>query len=142
MILLNGVPPIIGVGFIHVTIINLVAIAVEHHYLKRKLRLKGLKLRVILANCLSLVMGLVAMLTLSDVLPGVITRLGMDFYDFEDRLALLPSLLTLVVVNIVVEMPAYLFDQGENRARIALEVFKANLITNIPIVVLYGLLAF
>lgn len=125
----------------HVTLINLVAISVEYKYLKRRLNLKGMLLRVILGNCLSLVLGLVAMLTISDLLPGDITRLGMEFYDVEDRIAMLPSLLGLVVVNIAVEIPAYLLDQSENRKHIAKEVFKANLITNIPIVILYGLLA-
>ncbi|MEL6534060.1 MAG: hypothetical protein AAFQ98_01545 [Bacteroidota bacterium] len=141
MILLNGIPPVIGVGLLHVTVINVLAITFEYYYLKKKLNQDRLLLRTILANLISLAAGILVMFTLSDLLPGNISKLGMEYSSMEDRMAMIPSLAGLILANICLEIPAFLIRQDAEILKVTKHVIIANLITNIPIVILYGMLA-
>lgn len=140
MIFLNGLPTILGHTLLHVSFINILAIIFEYHYLKKNLNLNFLLTRTITANLASVIVGLIVMHTISDMVPGHITQLGNEYFSLKDRIAMIPSLLGLVTVNIIIEIP-FFFSEGIKSQKTIYQVTIANLITNIPLVILYGSLA-
>jgi hypothetical protein len=135
MILLNGVPVIIGMGLVHVTIINIFAITVEYNILKSRTQIRNLRLKTVLANMTSLVAGLIA--------------LNGDLFEMDGHLSayykftLVAGLLGLFMVNVAIEFPVYSFrHEMEPKRRIFEVVLQANLWTNLPVFVVYGLLLF
>jgi hypothetical protein len=143
MILLNGVPPIIGIGLLHVTIINIVAIFIEYSFIKKRHKIDKLIFRTILANLISLVIGLLVLVLIPDYMGGNIMRTDSPMTNF-DRISLVAGLSGLFLVNVAIEYPGYIIGYKTNGS-LFLGIFKtvlfANLLTNIPVFILYGLLA-
>lgn len=142
MILLNGLPPIIGLGLFHVTIINIVAILIEYYFINKRHRINKLAIRTIFANLLSLVVGLFVLVLIPDYMGGNIMHTESPLSNF-DKVSLMMGLFGLFLANVIIEFPAYLIGQkGEKLQSASLfrTVLFANLLSNIPVFVLYGLL--
>lgn len=143
MILLNGVPPIIGIGLLHVTVINIAAIFIEYYFIKNRHIINRLLLRTVLANLISLIIGLFVLVSLPDYMGGNIMRTDSGMTNF-DKLTLAFGLFGLFLANVIIEFPAYLMGYKMNKAEVQ-NLFKtvlfANLLTNIPVFIVYGLLA-
>ena len=140
MILLNGVPVIIGMGFIHVTLINIFAIIVEYNILKSRTQIRNLRLKTVLANMTSLVAGLIALVLISGSLGGGIFEMDGNLSTY-DKFTLVLGLMGLFMVNVAIEFPVYSYRHDvEPKRRIFEVVLQANLWTNLPVFVIYGLL--
>ncbi|MEQ8477836.1 hypothetical protein [Fulvivirga sp.] len=141
MILLNGLPPILGATFLHVVIINVLAIVVEYYFIKRRYYGSRLLLRVVLANLISVLIGSVIVLSVPELIGGATARPDSYEYNNYDKFAMLIGLICLFLSNVLVETPAYLFGikiSNETWNLINL-ILIANLITNIPVIIIYFL---
>ncbi|HAS39637.1 MAG TPA: hypothetical protein DCS93_04120 [Microscillaceae bacterium] len=139
MILLNGLPPILGIAIIHVFIINFLAIIVEYLIIKPKYNGQYLLLRVIIANLISVIVGTIVVFSLPELIGHAIVRPDDYIYNNDDRFALVMGLIGLFISNVFLETPAYLIGlKIDKRAwKLVKKIFIANLITNIPVVVIY-----
>ena len=141
MILLNGIPAIFGASLFHAVFINIFVIMFEYRYLSLRLNMNRVLLRTIIANIISVLVGLIAFYASSSLVPGNVEHLGGDFPDSADKWALIPAMIALIATNILLELPAFLVAQKLGWRKIVKPVVVANLITNIPIAMLYGMFA-
>ena len=143
MILLNGVAPIVGLGLAHVTVINIFAIVFEYTFIKKRHCIDNLALRAIVANLISLIAGLIVLLWIPNLIGGNIGRADGEMI-LIDKISLFSGLFGLFLANVVIEYPAYIIGLNA-RSRMTLGLFKtvliANVFSNIPVFILYGLLA-
>ena len=107
MILLNGVAPIVGLGFFHVTVINVIAIIFEYFFIKKRHDINRLAIRTIMANVTSLIVGLILLLWIPNIMGGNIERTDSAMTSF-DKISLVAGLLGLFVANVAIEYPAYI----------------------------------
>jgi hypothetical protein len=140
MILLNGVPPVVGIALFHVSIINVIAIIVEYFFIKRRHNIDWLLLRTIFANLISLLVGLFVLWLIPNSIGSNIFQTEVSLTNF-DRISLAFGLGGMFLANVIIEFPAYIIGRKTNRLAV-IQVFKtvlfANLLTNIPVLFLYG----
>ena len=139
MYLLNGLPPILGATILHVIFINVGAIIIEFFIIKRKFNGRFLLLRVIMANLISVLAGTIVVFTVPEWIGGAVGRPDSYTYSNYDMIAMGLGLFALFISNVIIETPAYLFGQKLDRSAWSLmrTIFIANLITNIPVVIVY-----
>jgi hypothetical protein len=142
MILLNGVAPILGATIIHVVIINIIAIFVEYAIIKRRFRDSKLMLRVVLSNLISVVVGSIVIYAIPDLMGAAIDKPDSYIYNNYDKLAVGAGLACLFLSNVLIETPAYLIGTTIVRKDVfglISVIFLANLVTNVPVVLIYML---
>jgi hypothetical protein len=139
MVLLNGIPPILGISLLHVTALNIFAIVFEYWYIKRKHKISRLLLRSIVSNVLSLAAGLFVLYFIPDLMEGNIMRSDAEMNN-HDRLSMVLGLTGLFLANLAVELPVYLLGKRTGKASLTKTVFAANLISNLPVFFFYGLM--
>lgn len=139
MILLNGLPPILGATLFHIIFINIFAIIVEYLIIKRRYKGTRLLQRVIVSNLISLFIGIIVIYSIPDSIGGALAR--PDDYDYsnQDKLALAIRVFFLFLSNVIIETPAYVLGYKiENQFwRLVTIIFIANLVTNIPVLLIY-----
>lgn len=129
-------------GFAHVTFINLFAIIIEYNILKNRTQINRVGLRTILANLTSLIAGLIALVLIPESMNGNIFEMDGDLSSY-DNFTLAVGLLGLFLVNVAIEFPVLIVGQNfskEMKLKIFNVVLFANLLTNLPVFLLYGLL--
>ena len=139
MVLLNGLPPILGATILHVVLINLFAIAAEFYIIRSSFAGRYLLLRVIMANLFSVIVGTIVVFSLPELIGGAMGRPDDYIYTNYDRFAMSIGLTGLFISNVLLETPAYLIGLKFDRSIWPLIriIFIANLITNIPVVAVY-----
>ena len=139
MILLNGLPVILGATIMHVFVINIIAILTEYLIIKRQYEGNRLILRVILANLISVVAGTFVVYLIPSAIGHPIAKPDDYIYTAQDQYALGLGLLVLFLSNVLLETPAYFIglQRGYNRRKLLLTIFVANLVTNIPVCLIY-----
>ncbi len=128
-----------GATVIHCVIINVMAIVIEYFVIRTRFRPRLLLLRVILANLLSVMIGTIVIYTIPELIGGAVARPDDYVYDAYDQFALGVGLLCLFVTNVLIETPAYLIGAKSDKSFLQLVpiIFIANLITNVPVVLIY-----
>lgn len=129
-------------GFAHVTFINIFAIIIEYNILKNRTQINRVGLRTILANLTSLIAGLVALVLIPESMNGNIFEMDGNLTPY-DSFTLVIGLLGLFLMNVAIEFPVIIVGQQfpkEMKLRIFNVVLFANLLTNLPVFLLYGLL--
>ncbi len=142
MILLNGLAPIMGATFVHVVIINVLAIIVEYFFIKSRYNGRYLLLRVIIANLISALIGTIIVYSLPELIGGAVARPDTYIYSNYDRFAMSIGMIGLFISNVAIETPAYLIGLKIDKGiwRLITIILIANLITNIPVVFIYMLI--
>lgn len=140
MILLNGLAPIMGATLLHVIFINIIAIVVEYVIIKKRFRSSNLMLRVILSNLISVLAGTIVIYTIPELIGGAVGRPDDYVYTSYDRFAMAVGLICLFLSNVLIETPAYLVAAGAEKKdvlRLISLILVANLVTNIPVIIIY-----
>ena len=139
MIYLNGLPVIFGATLLHIAVINFMAIFIEYKIIKRKYVGSRLKLRVVMANLISVLAGTFVFYMIPENMNVMLAQMDQPDYVFWNKVALGLALLGLFLTNVIVETPAYLIGNKIDRStrRLLGTIFLANLITNIPVVLIY-----
>ena len=142
MIILNGLAPIMGATLVHVVIINFLAIIVEYFFIKPRYNGRYLLLRVIVANLISVVIGTIVVYSLPELIGGAVARPDDYTYSNYDRFAISIGMIGLFISNVAIETPAYLIGLKIDKGIWGLIkiILVANLITNIPVVLIYLLI--
>jgi|KBSSwiS6_1023812.scaffolds.fasta_scaffold06730_2 MFS family permease len=138
MYLLNGLPAYLGVGFIHLTIINLIVIIVEWALLKRISKVSQVRaFYIALANIVSALLSLIAASVITD-------NIGGNFWDgyineSRSKRAFIIGLLLFILFTILIEAPFYYLAIRKRKGFFFSLKLSAiiNMITNIPIAVYY-----
>jgi len=139
MILLNGLPPILGATFFHVIVINILAIIIEYAIIKRRYKGSKLMLRVLLSNLISVIIGTIVVYNIPDLIGSGLGKPDDYIYTNYDKFALGLGLLGLFLSNVIIETPAYLIGIRVDKdiSKLITIIFVANLVTNIPVVLIY-----
>lgn len=139
MILLNGLPPILGATIIHITIINVFAIIVEYLIIKTRYPGKRLLVRVIIANVVSVLAGTIVMLKIPDTIGGRFGAPDTYVYTLHDKISFAVRLSFLFITNVLIETPAYFFGLKVDKGfwQLIAVIFLSNVITNIPVLLIY-----
>ena len=137
MHLLNGVPVIVGLGLIHITLLNLIAIVIEYAFINSRVPRNRNLLRSIIANLLSVLIGFFVIITVPDFLGSENLGHAEPELSRYDYFTLVIALIGCFLVNVLVEYPVYIFRSKVNKRRMFFAVLIANFISNIPVFVLY-----
>ena len=131
-----------GATFVHVVIINVLAIVIEYFLIKPKYQGRFLLVRVIGANLVSVVVGTIVVYSVPEMIGGAMARSDTYVFNNYDRFALCIGLVGLFLSNVAIETPAYLIGQriDKNVWKLVKRILVANLITNIPVIFIYLLI--
>ena len=138
MLLLNGLPAYLGVGILHLTLINIVVILIEWILLRKISKISGLRgTFIVLANIFSAFFGLIVASIITDNIGGNFW----DGYIYEPkpRIAFITGLILFIFLTILIESPFYYWAMRRQKnfpTSIKMSIW-INLITNIPIAIFY-----
>lgn len=142
LVLLNGLPAMLGVTFVQVTLLNIFAIWLEFRILGHRLKINKLLLRCILSNLVSLIAGLIVFFIVPDLLHGMVFTPDDYHMTRYDIFTMYCGLTAMFLVNVLLEIPAYFLwnkDARGSSANIIKTVLIANIASNIPVFILYGI---
>ncbi len=138
IILLNGMSALFAFGIFQITALNFFAIMVENMILKSRYKYHRVLLRVIIANIVSVFAGLVVLYWIPEVMGANIQH-SEGVEGSYNLFGLFMGIIGMFIANVLVEWPVYLINANFKEAFIILwQVFFANLISNIPVFLLYS----
>lgn len=138
MILLNGLPAYLGVGILHLTLINFIVIYIEAILLKKVSQINDYRFRyIVLANLISALLGILVASIITD-------KMGGNFWDgnvneMPLKRPFIIGLIMFILLTILIEAPFYFWALRKKKLFSSAFIYSIviNLITNIPIALYY-----
>lgn len=142
MFLLNGIPVAAGMAILHIILLNFLAIFLEYSVIKKRETHKRILLRTMIANLASVLAGIFVFLRIPDLWGVNLESASLELHGIRDFLAILAGLTGMFIANVLIEYPFQFIGSRSHAGRMFISVLYANLLSNIPVVILYFIALF